>query len=1355
MAEYKVVPNTDAAPPEGDGKDSRTWKELLGVNYRFIIIITAPVLLSPMALAAPNSIGFTAYSIMLMGAYWCTECIPLAATALFPMVLFPMFGILSSKVVCAQYMKDINVLFFSGLMIAIAVEHWNLHKRIALRVLLLVGSKPRWLMLGFMITTAFLSMWMSNTATTAMMIPIAQAVLKELQGDDSVELEEIEVEANKPGNEKLSTGKLKEDEKLLDAGENQGENTRPVFSLDDGEEDGEKPHVLALDDGRNQDASYTEDNALDPSESEPHVLGLDDGRNALHTVPSYSEATKMGEMGKNSQSPAEAKHAEAMMNDTNPSAKETKKEDNYICKGIILCVPYAANIGGTATLIGTGPNLVLIGQAESLFGTETGINFGTFMLYAFPGMVICLLLTWGWLQFFYIDRWWQGCRKDKNVDQSDRASKYIRKAYNDLGPMSYAEKVVLIHVCLIGALWLTRDPKFITGWAALFKDGFVTDSTAGMIVALSLFLMPSKPPQFIFGCGRTVKVDKDHIRVPCLLEWEIVSRKMAWNVVILLGGGFALAEACKESGLSEWLGQQFLILKDFSPEVMALLISAVVAIFTEITSNTSTSSIFLPILAALSTSLGVNPLFLMIAAAIACSFAFMLPVATPPNAIAFAYGHVTVWDMVKTGFILNIVCILVSNLCLNTLGVWIYDVKTYPDWAIDPANITATKYRILRLAVIEGLESVDIISTRKMAEYEAIPPSSAAEPRSNYECEGPRSQPQLRSWRGMLRAHYSYLIIILTPLLLSPIAIAQPNSIGYTAYCIMFMGVYWCTECIPLAATALFPMVLFPMFGILTSKVVCAQYMKDINVLFFSGLMIAIAVEHWNLHKRIALRVLLLVGSKPRWLMFGFMVTTAFLSMWMSNTATTAMMIPIAQAVLKELKSDANQDGEETEVNANGSFNGHVDAPNDDFEAVKMEDITADKNFSSLKQAEADMKPPEATSVTADDEGDKAYALVCKGIILCVPYAANIGGTATLIGTGPNLVLIGQAETLFGTDTGINFGTYLAYAFPGMVICLLLTWAWLQLYYIDRWCCWGFRRNRSDSNTSSDQNDRAARYIRRAYDDLGPMSYPEIVVAIHVCLVALLWLSRDPKFIPGWASFFKDGYITDSTAGMIVAMLLFVMPSKTPQFLCGFGKQDFENGRVVRVPKLLEWDVVSQKMAWNVVFLLGGGFALAEACKESGLSEWLGEQFLILKDFSPEVIALLIAIIVGAFTEITSNTSTASIFLPILAALGVSLGVNPLFLMISASIACSFAFMLPVATPPNAIAFAYGHVSVWDMVKTGFILNVVCILVSFMSLNTLGVWIFDLKTYPDWASDMASTTTMMTTITANVSSTGL
>ncbi|XP_072043022.1 Na(+)/dicarboxylate cotransporter 3-like [Amphiura filiformis] len=229
----------------------------------------------------------------------------------------------------------------------------------------------------------------------------------------------------------------------------------------------------------------------------------------------------------------------------------------------------------------------------------------------------------------------------------------------------------------------------------------------------------------------------------------------------------------------------------------------------------------------------------------------------------------------------------------------------------------------------------------------------------------------------------------------------------------------------------------------------------------------------------------------------------------------------------------------------------------------------------------------------------------------------------------------------------------MAYAFPGMVICLLLTWVWLQFFYIDRWCCRGLQRNRSDANIG--QSDRVTMYIRKSYDDLGPMSYAEVLVSIHVCLVALLWISRDPKFIPGWASFFKAGYISDSTAGMSVAMLLFVMPSKPPQFLCGFRKKGSGNGHATRVPTLLEWDVVGQKMAWNVFFLLGGGFALAEASKESGLSDWLGQQFLILKDFSPEVMALLIAIIVAAFTEITNNTSTASIFLPILAALVCSL----------------------------------------------------------------------------------------------------
>ncbi|XP_071481195.1 Na(+)/citrate cotransporter-like [Diadema antillarum] len=588
-------------------KSNRVLQEI-GKNWPYLVIILVPIVFSPVAIVFNNAIGYTAYSILIMAAYWMTECIPLAATSLLPIFLFPVFGVMQSKDVCSKYLTDTNTVFIGGLMVAAAVEHWNLHKRIALRVLMLVGAKPRWLMFGFMITTAFLSMWMSNTATTAMMIPIAQAVLDELQDEPGV------------------AGDHKDDDAMRDGVE--------------------KREFLA----HNSPVHLTRFN--------PRGAGVVDDDLSMVIAPPQPDPEA-------------------------DDSDRSKSKNGYrlLCKAITLCIPYAANIGGTATLTGTGPNLVISTQVDRLYGPEAGLNFGTWMMYAFPGMVVCLLLCWVWLQIMYLD-----CcclqRTNKNIGkaQEERAKAVIRKSYAELGPMSFAEWAILFHFVVLVLLWLTRDPKFVSGWSIAFEDGYVTDATSVIFVSLLLFMFPSRLPYFCSRQGRNDPSVKPS-RITPILTWPVIHEKMAWNVVLLLGGGAALAEACKVSGLSAWLGSQFTVFGGLPPVAMALIISTIVAIFTEITSNTATATIFLPIFAELSTSLGMNPLYMMLPAAIACSFAFMLPVATPPNAIAFAHGQLSVMDMAKAGLMMNIACVLVSNLSLNTLGVWVFNVNTFPDWA--------------------------------------------------------------------------------------------------------------------------------------------------------------------------------------------------------------------------------------------------------------------------------------------------------------------------------------------------------------------------------------------------------------------------------------------------------------------------------------------------------------------------------------------------------------------------------------------------------------------------------------------------------------------------------------------------
>ncbi|GAB5580742.1 solute carrier family 13 member 2 isoform X2 [Prionailurus iriomotensis] len=588
-------------------------------------------------------------------------------------------------------------------------------------------------------------------------------------------------------------------------------------------------------------------------------------------------------------------------------------------------------------------------------------------------------------------------------------------------------------------------------------------------------------------------------------------------------------------------------------------------------------------------------------------------------------------------------------------------------------------------------------------------------------------------WQG-LWAYRSYLIVFLLPIFLLPLPILVPTKEAYCAYSIILMALFWCTEALPLAVTALFPIILYPMMGIMDASEVCIEYFKDTNILFVGGLLMAIAVEHWNLHKRIALRVLLIIGVRPALLLLGFMLVTAFLSMWISNTATTAMMVPIAHAVLEQLyKTPTGKDVEE------GSDN----------PTFELQEPSPQKDVTKLDNGQVHPVPPASSELKA--QKDRQRVRFSQGMSLCVCYSASIGGIATLTGTTPNLVLQGQVNSLFPENGNVvNFASWFGFAFPTMVILLLLAWLWLQVLFLG----FNFLKNFGFGGHEREQEQAAFHIIQTEHKLLGPMTFAEKAVSVLFVILVVLWFTREPGFFLGWGNLAfpdKDGksMASDGTVAIFIGIIMFLVPSKIP----GLTQDPDKPGRLKAPPALLNWKTVNEKMPWNIVFLLGGGFALAKGSEKSGLSEWLGDKLTPLQNVPPPAIAFILCLLIATFTECTSNVATTTLFLPILASMAQAICLHPLYVMLPCTLSASLAFMLPVATPPNAIVFSFGGLKVSDMApglkqegggaawccgsdpqaRTGFLLNIIGVLVITLAINSWSFPIFSLYTFPSWA----------------------
>uniref|UniRef100_A0A8C7I497 Solute carrier family 13 member 4 n=1 Tax=Oncorhynchus kisutch TaxID=8019 RepID=A0A8C7I497_ONCKI len=549
----------------------------------------------------------------------------------------------------------------------------------------------------------------------------------------------------------------------------------------------------------------------------------------------------------------------------------------------------------------------------------------------------------------------------------------------------------------------------------------------------------------------------------------------------------------------------------------------------------------------------------------------------------------------------------------------------------------------------------------------------------------------------------------------------------------LLTAVYWVSEAVPLGAAALVPAFLYPLFGVLKSSEVAAEYCKDTTLLLMGVICLAASIEKWNLHKRIALRMVMIAGAKPGMLVLGFMCCTVFLSMWLSNTSTTAMVMPIAEAVLQQLISTGVADTQEDSET--------VEATEDDYKEENLEKNQLERLdslyllLSPFQTAISIPEPKKEKESKNSRYPTKRDHMICKCLSLSITYAATIGGLITITGTSTNLIFAEQFNNRYPDAKVINFGTWFIFSFPIAIIMLLLTWVWLHFLFLG---C-NFRETCSLSKKRKTRREMLSeRKIHDEYIKLGPISYPEVVTGVFFILMTLLWFTREPGFVPGWTSLFeKKGYRTDATVSVLLGFLLFLIParrpfSRAPRTTAGGGSTERDPDPLA---PMITWKDFQNLMPWEIVILVGGGYALAAGCKVSGLSVWIGRQLEPMSGLPPWMVTLLACLLVSAVTEFASNPATLTVFLPILSALSETLKINPLHTLIPATMCVSFGVMLPVGNPPNAIVFSYGHVQISDMVKAGFGVNLIGVLVVMLAITTWGVPLFNLTEFPDWAID--------------------
>lgn len=655
-------------------------------------------------------------------------------------------------------------------------------------------------------------------------------------------------------------------------------------------------------------------------------------------------------------------------------------------------------------------------------------------------------------------------------------------------------------------------------------------------------------------------------------------------------------------------------------------------------------------------------------------------------------------------------------------------------------------------------------------------------------------------WRTLVK-------IVLTWTLTSPFLITQLCGSNVTSKCAgvaVCMALMWALELAPLSVTALTPLIAFPLLGIQSGKTVSREYMNDTLMVVFGSALFGAAIEAYDLHRMFALWILSHVGLKSRQILLAFMVAAALISMWLSNTATAVLLMPMAVQTLDFLDPASRAAAQLRDKRDSPDENSHRHDDDDDDDHTSEDD----GNDEQHKNTTAEKTIPTLSTRAA-------FIRYRKALVIAVGYACTLGGMATTIGTGTNLTLIGILPSLFADPPTPSFTTWMLFGLPLSICLILATWVVLVRRSIGLF---------SSSKDPLDHLQGSDYYFTAEYDKLGPMTMNQKLVLCNFSALIVLWFTRDFGFAPGWSNAFNEpSYVTDGTVCIGLAFLFFIVPKKEqPNFqvkpyptsrlkknrkkvglpssssmpaiaVSGslLAYHSFEDDAdeydappdslelaqtsvvrsdekisptantiatlpsvtpssssssssdeiLVQVPTdaakpdaLLDKKAI-QKAPWGTLLLLGGAFALASGFESSGLTECVADSLEFLESASWVLVIVIICIVASILSEFTSNVATNTILLPIIKAIAISMGINPMAMMIPVTLACSCSFMLPISTPPNSISYATGYYTTWEMIQTGLVIKIICLTIIISMFLTLGLLVFgiDVQPLPAWA----------------------